>query len=212
MVIIEIQQKPQNWIAAVYRNAQDGENYMKTLSDNVLQQVKIHVQDLDFPVYAIETFTDGHNQFSFTDHEGLVNIIRSQKKLLTYVDGYVYFTFYEFEEDYFQEDTTKSQMGALEHTHVDNDYLEEEELSRSTSFDAIRKVEYHYDIEQLDALYNQLMENNASEYEKEELATQGYMKLFRQMNDDFACGKLDDSFIGSLLHLVEQAERLRGKR
>lgn len=212
MYIIEIETAPQSWVAAVYKNKEDGEAYLESFPEKLRWQATIKKIDIDFPLFIIETIENKQNQFEYLDHEGLVNRIRNQKKSTTEDDDHVYFNFYELNEDYFQEDVEKDQMGALQHTHVDNSYLNEEEISRSQYFDSIRELEYNYDIDRLDELYKQFMENNAAEYEKEELATHGYMNLFWQMNYDFACGKLTDGACDYLLHLVEQAERLTGKR
>ena len=121
---IEIQQDPQSWILAVYDREEKGIAFLAKLPDPIRQRAKIHTFELEFPVYVIETFANGHNQFSFSDRAGLERMIRTQMNLRSKNDEEVYFTFYEFEETYFQEDMEKSQMGALGHTHVDNDYLD----------------------------------------------------------------------------------------
>lgn len=211
MIIIEIQQQPQYWIAALYKNQQAGEAYLNKFPESIRSLVRIQNVELDFPLYVIERMVENQNQFSFTNHEGLIDEIRALKKHVLEDTEQVYFTFYTIETDYFQEDVIKSQMGALEHTHVDNAFLNEEQISYSANYEVIQELVVNYDMDGLDAMCQQFIQDGASDYEKEELATYGYMNLYWQLIYDFVCNKLSEGAVDVLIYLVEQSEKLSGE-
>src|SRR5690606_2026517 len=89
-----------------------------------------------YPVYAIERTKkddagNDQNYFEYASEEGYLQLIREQKLQQGEDDWEVYFNAYIFEETYFQDTLENSQMGALNHVHVDNYFLKRENAEES---------------------------------------------------------------------------------
>ena len=216
MHIIEIEDKPQNWIAAVYSNEKEGAEYLKKITAKAEHKIVSHTFPSDkFPVYIIEKYaTDDsgkeYNYFEFTDEEGYIDLIRTQKQNQDADSFKVYFTAYCFEEDYFQESYGSSMMGAINHAHVDNYHLQREDSEKGLSFGYINRLANSWDFDSLDQFFLEYMKDGTTE-EKEELAN-GYLSLFCTMTYDFACGKLTQEGIAKLLPIAEKTSLLMGEK
>lgn len=205
---VEVEENTKRWIAAVSQNKIMTKSYRDGLS--VSSQIK-GFEANEFPVYAIETFNEEANSFYFVNKNQLLELIRKQKEDTVAHEDHIYFTFYTFETDYFQEPTVKSLMGALEHTHVDNAFLQEETLTKSEYHFEICSLANNYDIDGLDSLFKLIISSN-NDLAKYDLAHYGYQSIFWNLIYDYACNKLPESGIDLLLDLIENEEFLLKKK
>ncbi|GAA5038190.1 hypothetical protein GCM10011506_35060 [Marivirga lumbricoides] len=209
---VEITDLHQSWIAAVCETKETIEHFIKHLPLKIKSSAQIKMLDgKSYPVYAIESYKGDRNSFKLVDQEELFELIRNQKEYTVAHEDHIYFTFYTFETDYFQHPTEKSLMGALNHTHVNNEYLQEETITKSEYHSEICSLSDKYDIDGLDKLYKVILisDNKMAKYD---LAHYGYLSILWNLLYDYACNKLPESGLGLLPDLVENSELLLEKK
>lgn len=217
MFSIEVKDQPLNWIAAIFDDVAAGEAYKSKLTAAGHENVElIAISVPNYPVYAIERTTkddagNDQNYFEYASEEGYLQLIREQKLQQVEDDWEVYFNAYIFEEAYFQDTLESSQMGAINHVHVDNYFLKRENAEESLSTSTISRFAAGWNLDGLDKLFDKYMAEGSPE-KKEELAVAGYMSLFASMHYDFICGKLGDYGMDLILPMADKVSLLLGKK
>lgn len=213
MYSIEVTSGDLKWIAAIYEAKTDGNTYLNDLKSHGHTFDEINLTHItSFPVYAVEHVTEGAPTNTFTYHtepEYLDLIKHQQKNRSPKATFEAYFTVYLFSSPYFQHPYGHSLMGALDHVHVDDYFLDSETATLGLGSTYIDRMVDQYNLEALYALYDTL-KNSADEEAKQELSD-GLLQLFANMDYDYACGKLTTMGIDALLPILEKASSLSGE-
>lgn len=216
MQVIEIHFEGERSVLAVSHGKEKINEHLELLKEAGLTNLTLKTIPLEeFPVYAVETHkTDGtgseHNHFDYVDERGYVQMIQMQKQHRVEDNFHVYFTVYYFEEEYFQQAPDHWHMSYQDYAQVNNYFLDDEDAEKGLAHSRISRLAGRWDLAGLDKLYSRHMQSG-SPAEKEELAYQGYLSVFAQMDYDFACGKLTDVGISLLLPIAEKVSALIGK-
>ncbi|MBL3658395.1 hypothetical protein [Fulvivirga sediminis] len=210
MFSIEVVSQNLRWIAAIYKNRTEGEKYLENLKSlgHAVEELEMpHLHS--FPVYAIERMSEGspQNCFEHLSEPEYLQLIEHQQKNRSQKDDFeAYFTVYHFSTAHFQEPYENSLMGALDHIHVDDYYLDNELARLSLSESYIERMASDYNIAALFNLFEDL--KNSSDKETKSNLAEGLLSLFANMDYDHACGKLTTDGINYLLPILEKAKIL----
>ena len=217
MFSIEVHDTPLNWVAAIFVDEATGKEFANKVKSVGHKVVEIKEIPLDkYPVYVLERIRkdkEGRevNCFEYASEETYVQQVRELKQNQGTHNWQVYFTAYILEEDYIQYPLESSLMGALDHTHVDNHFLNSENFDKGLECKKITRLASCWNIDALDK-YFEIYMKEGSKAQKEELAVEGYISLFCTMDYDFACGKLTRKGIELLLPVADKASALMGKK
>ncbi|UII26327.1 hypothetical protein LVD15_24020 [Fulvivirga maritima] len=213
MFSIEVISNDLRWIAAIYEQPSEGDKYLEELISFGHKPKVVEITNIStFPVYAIERMGEESpaNYFEYLSESEYLQLIEYQQKNRSINDNYeAYFTVFFFQDAHFQHPYENSLMGALDHVHVSNYYLDGESANLSLNDTYIDRLVNNYDIEALFNLFEKL-KNSSDEEAKTNLAD-GLVSLYAQMDYDHACGKLTTEGINSLLPILERAELLYDK-
>jgi|GEM_PF-1547583 len=215
MYKLEIIQPGETWIAAISPDRHRIDKYLHGLSEEIQAQSSCdRISPQAFPLILLEysePSPETGSRFEFCTLEALQERIDLQRRQRTDNEEHVYFRYYFFDEDYFQAAPNENYMHYLPHTAVTNLVLDEP-YPISVFHEKIKQYASGYDINSLDALFEQTQIIHTSLPEKENLALNGYDRLFWDMNYDHACGKLTDAGIEYLLPMVDKMEILLGEK
>ena len=119
MKVIKSKRKKPNFIAGIFANTLDAEEYFKLIPEDLANGFVMISLPINYPFYIIEQ----KNDFKFV--EGIEKVIKKISHI-KHTDDYdkVYFNFYTIKSDYSNNKPEQDNMGCLSHTHIDNYFLE----------------------------------------------------------------------------------------
>ncbi|UII34634.1 hypothetical protein LVD17_12530 [Fulvivirga ulvae] len=217
MQVIEIHYENERSVVAVSLSSEKINEYLSRLKDAGLNGLTLKTLTFgNFPVYAITKYQkdeqeNAHSYIEYMDEQGYIRLIQTQKEQKANDNFHVYFTAYCFEEEYFQHALGPNLMGNIDHVQVNNYFLDDDDAEKGLAHSRIRRLAGRWDLDGLDNLYARYMESG-SKSDKENLAMEGYLSVFSEMDYDFACGKLTDAGISLLLPIAEKMSMLLGKK
>lgn len=107
-----------NFIAGVFYNNNDAEEFYSKISPEIINQFEIINLVLEFPFYIIEKT----NNFEFL--QKISDIQEKLNEIKTSNEEIHYFNIYAIKNDFIPENSGVDSMGNLEHFHINSDFFE----------------------------------------------------------------------------------------
>ncbi|MFC9707340.1 hypothetical protein ACFTRD_04190 [Paenibacillus sp. NPDC056933] len=119
MIIILASKGKSNWISGIFQAEEVAVQYMELIPEGLkVHQNLIHVEDLKYPFYIIESQGD----FQFLTKDEVIALFNNTD--VSEDEDEVLFNIYMIDSDYRPKKPGTDYMGILHHDHVTNEFIE----------------------------------------------------------------------------------------